>query len=66
MFGAVSRSESLQLRVEVERGISPISGLVALERGPERPFAGWTELFAALEAAVADDQEKEKTDAENL
>jgi hypothetical protein len=29
-----------------------------------RGFAGWTELFAALQAAIAADQHEEEADAE--
>ena len=34
--------------------------------GSERAFAGWTELFAALQAAIDDDHKKEKPDVEHL
>lgn len=65
MVGAVLRSEPLQLCVEVDRDVSPVTGRVAVACGPERRFAGWTELFSALQAAIAGDlDEEETTDAE--
>jgi hypothetical protein len=55
----VSRTEPLLLRVEIDRDVSPISGRVVSDLGPERPFAGWTELFAALDTSVTTDGEVE-------
>jgi hypothetical protein len=57
--GAVSIAEPLLLRVEVDREARPVSGRVASDDGALRAFAGWTELFAALQAAIADDEAKE-------
>ncbi|MGZ4200743.1 MAG: hypothetical protein ACXVRH_01660 [Thermoleophilaceae bacterium] len=47
----------------VDRDVTPISGQVAAGGGRERPFAGWTELFAALQAVI-DHPEPEEQDAE--
>jgi hypothetical protein len=60
----VSASQQLHLRVAVDRDASPISGQVTAGKSPTRSFAGWTELFAALQAAIADHPDKEAQDAE--
>jgi hypothetical protein len=58
----MSAGEALQLCVEIDRDASPVSGRVAAGHGAERrAFIGWTELFAALQAAIADDHHKEGT-----
>ena len=46
--------EPVVLRVEFERDASPVTGQVAGLAAPDRPFQGWTELFAALQAALAE------------
>jgi hypothetical protein len=51
----MSGTEPLHLHVEIDPGVSPVSGRVTVG-GDERPFTGWTELFAALQATVTDDQ----------
>jgi hypothetical protein len=53
VFG-VPTGEPLQVRIDVDREIVPISGEVRLDGVATRPFAGWTELFVALEAAITD------------
>lgn len=53
VFG-VSAGEPLQVRIDVDRETKPISGEVRLDGVATRPFAGWTELFVALEAAITD------------
>ncbi|MGZ4181524.1 MAG: hypothetical protein ACXVUL_12695 [Solirubrobacteraceae bacterium] len=45
----------LVLRVEIDRDTSPISGRIGVDAASE-PFAGWTELCAAVAAAVASDR----------
>jgi hypothetical protein len=45
-------AEPLQLRIEVDRDRKPITGRVHTDGQPARCFAGWTELFAALDAAI--------------
>lgn len=48
--------DPLALRIDVERDADPVSGCVSAGDGPERRFAGWTELFAALQDAVVADR----------
>ena len=50
----MANTERLRLRVDVDRDASPITGHVATGRGPDRSFVGWTELFAVLQAVVAE------------
>lgn len=50
----MSSGQSLRIVVEIDIETSPVSGGCCQEAGPARPFTGWTELFAALDAAVAD------------
>jgi hypothetical protein len=52
----VTASEFLHFQVDVDRNTAPISGSVQLDGAPAQPFAGWTELFAALEVAIAQPQ----------
>jgi hypothetical protein len=40
-------------RVELDAAQRPVAGQLVVADGPQRPFAGWTELFAALQRAVA-------------
>jgi hypothetical protein len=49
--------DPLPLRIDVDRDADPVSGRVWAGDGPERSFAGWTELFAALQDAVANHEE---------
>lgn len=46
--------QSLRIAVEIDIETSPVSGRCCQEPGPPRSFTGWTELFATLDAAVAD------------
>ena len=61
----MSTAEPLRLSIDVDRGASPVRGCVAAEGGSARAFAGWTELFAALLAAIDADQTEEESDAQN-
>lgn len=47
-------AESLSLRIEFDLGTTPVSGRLAAGLGPPTSFSGWTELFAALQTAVAE------------
>ncbi len=60
----VCSAKELHLRVTVDRDATPISGQVAAGGGRERPFAGWTELFAALQAVIGEHPNREEQDAE--
>ena len=40
-------------RVELDAAQRPVAGRLVVADGPQQPFAGWTELFAALQRAVA-------------
>jgi hypothetical protein len=44
--------------IAMERGAGPVSGRVIADRGSEREFTGWMELFTALQAVIADDEPK--------
>lgn len=59
MFPRVSTTDPLRMSIAVDRGAVPVSGRVVPEDGAERDFTGWTELFAALRAAVEDDERRE-------
>ena len=50
----MASGQSLRIEVEVDIETSPVSGRCGQEGGSSRLFTGWTELFAALDAAVAD------------
>lgn len=54
----MSTAEPLRLCIAVDRGAAPVSGRVLAACGTERQFTGWTELFTALEAVIADDNNK--------
>lgn len=43
----------LTLRLELEPRADPISGRLSADDGTTRPFHGWLELAAALEACLA-------------
>jgi hypothetical protein len=58
----VSAGEPLQVRVEIDREASPISGRIAVDGSAERAFAGWTELCAAIDAAIAFDRRRHPTE----
>jgi hypothetical protein len=45
--------ESLHLSLDLCPNARPVRGRLRLPGRPDRDFAGWTELFAALEAALA-------------
>jgi hypothetical protein len=49
-------SDPFPLRIDVDRDVDPVSGRVSAGDGPVRSFAGWTELFAALQDAVNSEQ----------
>lgn len=48
-------AESLQLSIDLSSRSRPVVGTVRAPKQPDRPFEGWTELFAALDAAIGDD-----------
>jgi hypothetical protein len=48
--------DPLALRIDVDRDADPVRGRVWAGDGPGRGFAGWTELFAALQDAVIADR----------
>ncbi len=50
----MSAGQSLRIEVEIEIETAPVSGRCCQEGGASRLFTGWTELFAALDAAVTD------------
>jgi hypothetical protein len=54
IVSAVSGSEPLHFRVDIERVSTPVSGHVQLDGMASRSFTGWTELFAVFEQAIAD------------
>jgi hypothetical protein len=56
----MSIEEPLRLSIAVDRGSVPVSGRLTAGGGAERAFQGWTELFAALQAAIAGDHEEER------
>jgi hypothetical protein len=45
-------SESLHVCLDLAPGSHPVRGRLRLHGQPEQRFAGWTELFAALEASL--------------
>lgn len=47
--------DPLLLRIDLDRDVDPVSGHVSAGDGPARGFAGWTELFTALQQAVTAD-----------
>lgn len=47
-------TEPLCLRIEFDPGTTPVSGRLAAGVGAPSTFSGWTELFAALQAAIAE------------
>jgi hypothetical protein len=48
--------DPLLLRIDLDRDVDPVSGRVSAGDGLVRGFAGWTELFAALQEAVTADR----------
>jgi hypothetical protein len=62
----MSNTEPLRMCIAVDRGAAPVRGRVIADRGAERAFTGWTELFAALEAVIADDNENGGARAQDL
>src|SRR5579875_889275 len=48
----MSSGDSLRIAVEIQIGTFPVSGCCRTEGRPPQRFTGWTELFAALDAAV--------------
>jgi hypothetical protein len=57
-------AEPFRACVEIDRDVTPISGRIAVVGDAERPFSGWTELCAALDAALAGDRARHATDKE--
>lgn len=61
-FAAVAHAEAahvldpLLLRIDMDRDADPVSGRVWAGDGMGRGFAGWTELFTALQEAVLADR----------
>jgi hypothetical protein len=47
-------TKRINLSLDIDRDTVPISGRLAAAGVTERPFTGWTELFAALETAIGD------------
>jgi hypothetical protein len=45
-------SDPLHVCLDLAPGSHPVRGRLRLPGQPERGFAGWTELFAALEASL--------------
>jgi len=54
----MSAAEPLRMCIAVDRCAAPVSGRVIPDGGPQRAFSGWTELFAALHAVIADDHDQ--------
>lgn len=50
----MASSEPLQIEIQIDPRVSPISGRWCQQGSQPRPFTGWTELFAALDVAVSD------------
>jgi hypothetical protein len=44
--------EPLHVSLDLAPGTQPVRGTLRSPGQPERGFAGWTELFAALEATL--------------
>jgi hypothetical protein len=55
-------AEPFRVRLEIERDVVPISGSIAVEGAVDRRFSGWTELCAALDAALAGDRARHSHD----
>jgi hypothetical protein len=47
-------TNSAQMHVEVDLDSDPIAGRLCADGATIRRFSGWTELFASLEATLAD------------
>ena len=62
----MATAEPLRMSITLDRGAVPVSGCLTPRRGPERAFNGWTELFAALQAAIADGNTKEEVGGQDL
>lgn len=62
IVAAMPTAEPFRVCVEIERDVMPISGRIAVEGAAERPFSGWTELCAALDAALAGDRARHPTE----
>jgi hypothetical protein len=54
-------AEPLRVSVEIDRDVSPISGRIAVDGASGRSFAGWTELCAAIDAALVFDRARHTT-----
>ena len=52
-------TEPLRMCIAVDRAAAPVRGRVIADRGWERAFTGWTELFVAIQAVIADDNKGE-------
>jgi hypothetical protein len=54
-------AERVRIEVQLVAGSEPISGTLADDRGRPRPFLGWSELAALIEAArMATTEPKER------
>lgn len=52
----------LLLSVELELSGASVQGVVRSGDGPGRPFAGWTELFAVIQAVAPEGVDDAKGD----
>lgn len=59
-------TEPLTMCIAVDRRAMPVSGRVIPASGSERAFTGWMELFTALQAVLADDDEKGEVGVRNF
>ena len=59
-------AEPLRMSITLDRGAVPVSGCLTPRGGPERAFTGWTELFAALQTAIAEDNIEEEVGGQDL
>jgi hypothetical protein len=55
-------AEPFRACVEIDPDVTPISGRIVVVGDAERAFSGWTELCAALDAALAGDRARHATD----
>lgn len=54
----MSTSEPVRVCIAADREAVPVTGRVIPERGAERQFTGWMELFAALQVVLVDGGEE--------
>jgi hypothetical protein len=55
-LGAMVEPTPLRISLEFIPGAKPPAGRVSAPDDPDREFAGWTELFAALEQALRNEE----------